>query len=44
MAKDKKKKKKDKEQQDYGTFSQLIGGSSETKSQKGKDKKNPKSS
>ena len=44
MAKDKKKKKKDKEQQDYGTgtFSQLIGGSSETKSQKGKDKKTQK--
>ncbi|MHA1624062.1 MAG: hypothetical protein ACTSWH_02910, partial [Promethearchaeota archaeon] len=37
MAKDKKKKKKGKEQQDYGTFSQLIGG--ETKSHKGKDKK-----
>ncbi|MCJ7649667.1 MAG: hypothetical protein MUP85_13715, partial [Candidatus Lokiarchaeota archaeon] len=39
MAKDKKKKKKDTEQQDYGTFSQLMGGSSETKSHKGKDKK-----
>ncbi|MHA1669580.1 MAG: hypothetical protein ACTSV5_03270 [Promethearchaeota archaeon] len=39
MAKDKKKKKKGKEQQDYGTFSQLMGGSSETKSHEGKDKK-----
>ncbi|MBY9004910.1 MAG: hypothetical protein KGD73_13120, partial [Candidatus Lokiarchaeota archaeon] len=37
MAKDKKKKKKDTEQQDYGTFSQLMGGSSETK-HKGKEK------
>jgi len=42
MGKDKKKKKKDVEQQDYGTFSQLMGGPSETKPQKGKDKKSVK--
>ena len=39
MVKDKKKKKKEEEQQDYGTFSQLMGGTSDTKSHKGKDKK-----